>query len=84
MVLTWRLHFAQVKPFIHEDDGNPQKFQRATVHSAEFDLLSSNPVSPQRGCRIALPSGQTAKIQITAVNDAGESGPSAEVDAVVA
>jgi hypothetical protein len=30
-----------------------------------------------------LPSGQTAKIQITAVNDAGESSPSAEVSAVV-
>jgi hypothetical protein len=30
-----------------------------------------------------LPSGKTAKIQITAVNDAGESAPSAEVSAVV-
>ena len=30
-----------------------------------------------------LPSGKTAKIQITSVNDAGESGPSAEVSAVV-
>jgi hypothetical protein len=30
-----------------------------------------------------LPSGKTAKIQITAVNDAGESGPSAEMDAVI-
>lgn len=30
-----------------------------------------------------LPSGATAKIQITSVNDAGESGPSAEVQAVV-
>ena len=30
-----------------------------------------------------LPSGKTAKIQITAVNDAGESLPSAEVSAVV-
>jgi hypothetical protein len=29
------------------------------------------------------PSGKTAEIQITAVNDAGESGPSAEVQAVV-
>ncbi len=30
-----------------------------------------------------LPSGATAKIQITSVNDAGESGPSTEVTAVV-
>ena len=30
-----------------------------------------------------LPSGKTVKIQITAVNDAGESGPSAEVQIVV-
>jgi hypothetical protein len=53
------------------------------VHSAEFDLLSPNPVSPQRGCLNALPSGKTAKIQITAVNDAGESGPSMDVQSVV-
>ena len=30
-----------------------------------------------------LPSGKTAKLQITSVNDAGESGPSAEISVVV-
>lgn len=53
------------------------------IVGVDTDYRNVDTVTDTADTLTGLPSGKTAKIQITSVNDAGESGPSAEVQIVV-
>ena len=53
------------------------------IVSVDTDFRAVATVTDSDATLTALPTGKTVKIRVTALNDAGESTPSAEVEAVV-